>query len=186
MNLEIGSLQLRANRYKTVLHNTQVNRDAWHTETKPLITSALKELIEAIDLKADIKVQDKISNLEAVILDLGKSSSGISEFLEDTDIKRMMVKTNGSLIYQQLFNGKIMVMMMSPHIEGYGDPKPPKAIEILRPDELKKPFFIRHLETFLKDITDWEDYDDDEPKKAGVAFNPIGFNRGGGDVGEDY
>ena len=185
MNLETSSLQLRANRYKTVLQNTQNYREAWHAEIKPMIISSLTELIQTIDIKAEVKVQDKITNLEAIILDLGKSSSGISEFLEDTDIKRTMIKTNGSLIYQQLFNGKIMVMFMSPHIEGYGEPKPPKALEILRPDELKKPFFIRHIETFLKDITDWEDYDDDEPKKTGAAFNPIGFNRAS-EVGEDY
>ena len=81
-----------------------------------------------------------------------------------------------SLIYQQLFNGKIIVMLVSPHIEGYGQPKPPLSLEILRPDELKVPFIIRHMESFLKDITDWEDFDDDEPQKASSGFTPIGFN----------
>jgi hypothetical protein len=71
---------------------------------------------------------------------------------------------------------KIMVMIVSPHIEGYGDPKPPLSLEILRPDELKVPFILRHIETFLRDITEWEDYDDEQPTKTGQGFNPIGFN----------
>ena len=97
--------------------------------------------------------------------------------MEDTDIKRIMIKTNGALVYQQLFNGKIMIMIVSPSIEGYGEPKPPKMMEILRPEELKTPFILRHIEAFLKDITEWEDYDDDEPQKPNNAFSPIGFNR---------
>jgi hypothetical protein len=98
--------------------------------------------------------------------------------MEDTGVKRTMIKSNGSLIYQQLFNGKIMVMIVSPYIEGYGQPKPPMTLEILRPDELKAPFIIRHVEAFLRDITEWEDYDDEQPHKGGQSFNPIGFNNG--------
>ena len=64
---------------------------------------------------------------------------------------------------------------MTPYIEGYGEPKPPRPIEILRPNELTVGFIIRHVETFLKEITEWEDYDDDEPTTKN-AFNPIGFN----------
>jgi hypothetical protein len=67
-------------------------------------------------------------------------------------------------------------MIVSPFIEGYGQPKPPMTLEILRPDELKQPFIIRHMEAFLKNITEWEDFDDDEPQKSTNGFNPIGFN----------
>ena len=126
--------------------------------------------------KSEVEVQDNIENLEAVVLNLGRSASGISENLENTDIKRAMIKSNGALIYQQLFNGKVMIMIVSPYIEGYGEPKPPKPLEILRPEELSQSFIIRHVETFLKDITEWEDYDDDEPSSK-HAFNPIGFHR---------
>jgi hypothetical protein len=70
-----------------------------------------------------------------------------------------------------------MVMIAPPYIEGYGEPKPPTTIEILRPEELKTPFILRHLETFFKDITEWEDFDDDQPPKSPMGFQPIGFNR---------
>jgi hypothetical protein len=176
--MDTGSLMVKVNKYKQVLQNTETYRKAWHEDIKPMLTQTLNEIIKQADLpKAEIIVRDNIENLEAVILDLGRSSSGISENLDNSGVKRTMIKSNGSLIYQQLFNGKIMIMLVSPHIEGYGQPKPPLSLEILRPDELKAPFIIRHIEAFLKDITDWEDFDDDQPQKSNsIGFNPIGFN----------
>ena len=176
--MDTGTLLSKVNKYKQVLENTTNYRIAWHKEVKPMLTKTLEEILRQSDLpKAEISVRENIENLEAVILDLGRSSSGISENVEDSGVKRTMIKSNGSLIYQQLFNGKIMIMLLSPHIEGYGQPKPPLTLEILRPDELKAPFIIRHMEAFLKDITDWEDFDDDEPQKSTtIGFNPIGFD----------
>ncbi len=86
-------------------------------------------------------------------------------------INRDLIKFNGALIYQQLFNGKIVVVINYPQIEDYSQPKPPKTIAIYRPEELKEPFLIRHLEEFVQEITNWEDYDDDEPMQR------IGFQR---------
>ena len=175
--MDIGSLTGKVNKYKQVLQNTLQYREAWHSQIKPMVVSVLEEIVDETNLeKAEIIIRDNIDNLESVILDLGRTSSGISENMEDTGVKRTMIKSNGSLMYQQLFNGKIMIMIVSPSIEGYGQPKPPKMVEILRPDELKPPFIIRHMELFLRDITDWEDFDDDEPQKTSGAFNPIGFN----------
>ena len=82
-----------------------------------------------------------------------------------------MVKQNGSLIYQQLFNGKVIVLISYPYIENYGEPRPPKTIAIYRPEELREPFFIRHMEEFLSELTTWEDYDDDEPIQR-IGFHP--------------
>ena len=175
--MDTGTLLAKVNKYKQVLENTQKYRVAWHSEVQPMLTKTLEEILKQSDLpKAEIIKRDNIENLEAVALDLGRSSSGISENVDDSGVKRTMIKSNGSLIYQQLFNGKIMVMILSPHIEGYGQPKPPLTLEILRPDELKVPFIIRHMEAFLKDITDWEDFDDEEQKSSAIGFNPIGFN----------
>jgi hypothetical protein len=176
MAIDLGTLISKANEYKKILENTKAYRKHWPEKMKPLILKTLKEIIKQTGINANLDVQDNIENLEAVVLDLGRSASGISENLENTDIKRAMVKNNGALIYQQLFNGKVMIMTVSPYIEGYGEPKPPKPLEILRPDELTEPFIIRHVEVFLKEITEWEDYDDDEPSSKN-AFSPIGFKR---------
>jgi len=74
----------------------------------------------------------------------------------------------------QLFNGKVIVIINYPFIEGYGQPQPPKTVAIYRPEELKEPFFVRHLEEFITEVYNWEDYDDDE--KPGAERNQkIGF-----------
>jgi len=175
--VDIGSLMSKINKYKQVLENTNLYRAEWHSNVKPMLQKTLGEIIEQASLtKATIIERDNIDNLESIVLDLGRSSSGISENIDDSGVKRTMIKSNGSLIYQQLFNGKIIVMIVSPHIEGYGQPKPPTTIEILRPDELKAPFIIRHMELFLKDITEWEDFDDEQPQKSNtIGFTPAGF-----------
>lgn len=176
MALDLGTLITKADSYKRILKNTVEYRKKWNSKMKPLIKSTLEDILAQTKIEAKIEEQDKIINLEAIVLNLGRTSSGIAEQLDDTDIKRKMIKNNGSLIYQQLFNGKVMIMLVSPYIEGYGDPKPPRPLEILRPEELTAPFIIRHVETFLGEITEWEDYDDDEPSTKN-AFNPIGFKQ---------
>ena len=174
MHTDISHLQTKVKNYKQVLQNTQSYRQAWQSKVKQFISSTLKTLIEKADLKATVVEKNNIENLEAIVLDLGRSSSGIAENLENTDVKRIMVKNNGAMIYQQLFNGKIMVMLVSPYIEGYGEAKAPLSLAIVRPDEISEAAIFRHVESLLDDITEWEDYDDDD-KHAKVAFQPIGF-----------
>lgn len=175
--MEKGTLYVKLNKYKEVLNNTIEYRKSWHMSVKPMLLETLEELMKDSDIKYQIEERDNIENLESIVLDFGRSSSGISENLDNNGLKRTMIKSNGSLIYQQLFNGKIMVMILSPHIENYGNPKPPYQLEILRPDELKPPFIIRHIEALLKEVTEWEDYDDDQPQKANtIGFNPMNLS----------
>lgn len=176
MKLELGALPAKVKRYKEILKNTTDYRKDWPKGIKPRIIKILEAAEKKLKLGAKIEVKDNIQNLEAVVYDLGRSSSGLAESVDDSGVHRIMIKSNGALVYQQLFNGKIMVMIMSPSIEGYGEAKPPKMLEILRPEELQSNFILRHLELFLNDITDWEDYDDDLPEKKRNAFSPIGFN----------
>jgi hypothetical protein len=170
---DIASLKRRTSAYKEVLSNTKSYRDFWKNELKEAIINRLTELTKAVELEAEIEVKSTIENLEAIVLSLGTVKSGIWENV-NKDIKRDLIKHNGSLIYQQLFNGKIIVMISLPVIEGYGEPAPPKTIAIYRPEEIKLPYLLRHLEDLVKEITNWEDYDDDEPneqQKIGYHLN---------------
>ncbi len=175
--LDLGSLPAQVDRYKDLLQNTIEYRKKWPEELKPMLIETLEYINEETNLGGTVEVKDNIENLESVVFNLGRSSSGLHENIDDSGIKRTMIKSNGALIYQQLFNGKVMVMTLNPVIEGYGEPKPPKMVEILRPEELKQAFVLRHMDIFLNDISEWEDYDDDAPEKKKQGFNPIGFNR---------
>ena len=183
INMDLGSLPSKVNAYKQILRNTIQYRKAWKSNLKQMIIDTLTFINDSTDLDASVVVRDAIENMEAVVLDLGRVHSGMSEVIDSKDLKKTIVKTQGGLIYQQLFNGKIMVMIIFPYIEGYGDPRPPKNVEILRPAELKKSFVIRHFEQFIKEITEWEDYDDDQPNKPIIGFNqPIGFSNSKEDI----
>ncbi len=174
MDITIEQLKEKVKTYQEVLQNTESYRQEWQSATKALITTTLNQIISETALKARVIERSSIDNLEAVILDLGHSSSGLAESLDNTDVKRIMIKKNGAIIYQQLFNGKIMVMIENPHIEGYGDPKAPISLAILRPDEISTPVIYEHVIHMLGHIIEWEDYDDDD-KGEKIAFQPIGF-----------
>ncbi len=171
MNTDLYNLKRRVNQYQEVLKHTVDYRQAWQEHKREEIKSILEELIDKVELPAKVEVRSQMENLEAVVLSLGDSKSGMYQKVSE-DIQRHLIKHNGSLIYQQLFNGKIIVLINYPFIENYGKPRPPKTVAIYRPEELKEPFYIRHLEEFLQEITNWEDFDDDEPnKRIGFNFN---------------
>lgn len=177
IKLDLGSLPAKVNAYKKILDNTIAYRKEWQKGLKEMIINTLDFINDNTELGGKVIVRDQIENMEAVVLDLGRVHSGMRELIQDSDIKKTIVKTQGGLIYQQLFNGKVMVMIVYPYIDGYGEPRPPKNVEILRPEELKQGFIIRHFQEFIKEITEWEDYDDDRPNKPIIGYtHPIGFN----------
>ena len=177
LETEIFNLQRKVNQYKEVLNNTETYREEWKTSLRAHIKQLLEQLVEKTSLDAEVVVRSEIENLEAVLLTLGTSKSGMFQKVSE-EIHRHLIKHNGSLVYQQLFNGKVIVLINYPFIENYGQPRPPKTIAIYRPEELKEPYFVRHMEEFVQEITNWEDYDDDEPNKRigfQLNFSPDGI-----------
>lgn len=166
---ELFNLKKKVEKYKEIVQNTRDYRDAWKTGLKDNIIKKLMEAIEETGMDAEIEVRADMENLEAVVLNLGDAKSGMYTQVNE-DIKRHLIKHKGALIYQQLFNGKVIVLIQYPYIESYGQPRNPKTIAIYRPEEVRAPYIIRHLEQFITEITTWEDFDDDEPN------NKIGFN----------
>ena len=171
---ELHSLKNKVKQYQEVRENTVNYRMAWTSGLKDKLVNLLTDTCKEVGLDASIEVRDQVKNLQSVVLSLGKIHSGIYEDLEN-EMKRQFIRANGMLVYQQLFNGKIIVMIVNPFIEGIGEPQPSKMIAIYRPEELQTPFIIRHLEEFVRDITDWEDYDDDEKQPQKIGFN-VGYN----------
>lgn len=170
MDTQIFNLQRKVLRYKEVLQQTEIYRQTWKDTLKKEIVNQLTELAASSGLEGQVEERGELENLEAVVFTLGSARSGMFQQVND-DFQRDLVKYNGALVYQQLFNGKIIVLVQYPFIEGYSEPKTPKQIAIYRPAELQSPFFIRHMETFITEITHWEDYDDDEPAQR------IGFQK---------
>ncbi len=171
--MDLANIIGKVEKYNTILSNTTSYREDWNSSLKMMIRTNLEKIIKETNLNAYVDYKDDIENLEVITLSLGTEVSGIAEKFPGNKTKRPFIKNNGALIFQQLFNGKVMVMIMYPYIEGYGQPKPPKNVEIIRPEELKEGYLIRYVEEFLQEVIEWEDFDDDVPEKMGM--NPIGF-----------
>lgn len=174
MNTPTHQLKEKLAAYNLALENTLLNRKSWSGTIKEQLRTTLEGFLAESGMKGKIIENTDMENLESITLDLGRISSGIAQTSHTDDIKNFMIKNNGALIYQQLFNGKIMVMVQHPHIEGYGEPKEPQFLEIITPGEVSAPVIYEHLENLLDIITEWEDYDDESPQKK-TAFQPIGF-----------
>ena len=159
----------KVERYQSILGNTKSYRERWQNQLRSEITTELENMLKVSKLDGKVELQDKVRHLEFIVFSLGSEESGISEIINDKTDKPL-IKNNGSLVYQQLFNGKVQVMIAYPFIEGFGEPRQPKVIGIYRPEEIKTPFLIRHMEEFIKEITLWEDYDDDD-----TPLNRIGY-----------
>ena len=86
MSLELGKFIAQSRTIQNVLNNTSVPYGMAIT-LKPLVKTTLEEIVAKSGIKAEVKTQDKIENLEAILLDLGRSSSGITENIEDSGVK---------------------------------------------------------------------------------------------------
>lgn len=174
MDTQLFNLQRKVLQYKEVLQQTLIYRERWKENLKQEIKDQLTYLAQESGLEGTVEEKGELENLEAVSFSLGTVRSGMFQQVND-DFQRDLVKYKGALVYQQLFNGKVIVLIQYPFIEGYSEPKPPKTIAIYRPAELQPPFFVRHMETFITEITHWEDYDDDEPaQRIGFQMNFAG------------
>ena len=120
--LDLGSLPAKVEQYKGLLNNTIEYRKKWPKVLKPMIIKSLEQIKDETGLGGTVEIKDQVQNLESVVYNLGRSSSGLYENIEDSDIKRNMIKSNGALIYQQLFNGKVINTA-----DGYTSPTPRHA-----------------------------------------------------------
>ncbi len=171
MDAQFHNLKRKVEQYKEVLTNTKSYRQVWSEELSQKILDQLNYIMGEVGLDAEVEVRSGLENLEAVTLSLGTVRSGMYQRVND-HLKRDLIKHNGTLVYQQLFNGKVLVLIQYPYIESYGEPRPPKTVGIYRPEELRDPFFCRHVEEFMQEVTLWEDYDDDEPhQRIGFELN---------------
>ena len=167
------NFQRKVEHYQEVLKNAEHYREYWNKTLKNDLLNVLQKAVELAKLACTVEERSEIQNLGAIVLSLGVSRSGLGEPVGN-GLHRELIKQNGSLVYQQLFNGKVLVLINLPYIEKYGEPLPPKTLAIYRPEELKEPYIIRHLESFMSEITAWEDYDDDRPdenQRIGFKLN---------------
>ena len=171
MEADFESLKEKVTHYQEILQNTLSYRKKWKDTLSKEIEHFLQKAVSEAGIPGKVERRGNMENLEAVLLTLGTVKSGMYEVVGE-EIQRHLIKQNGALIYQQMFNGKIMVMVHYPFIESLGQPSKPRMLGIYRPKELSKQSYLSHLEKFMHDMVQWEDYDDDEPnQRIGYRLN---------------
>lgn len=165
------AIKERASKYTKILQQVVDYRDTWGENLKEFIRKNSEEILKHTGVSAQIEIEERFENLESITISLGKSISGIAENV-DGITKRTIIKDKGSLVFSQLFNGKVQAWMTYPIIEGLMQPKPPKMIGIYGPPEFNEDLILSNFDEFFKELIEWENYDDDQP---GQAINRIGF-----------
>ncbi|MFT4566894.1 MAG: hypothetical protein ACI9FN_001855 [Saprospiraceae bacterium] len=165
------AIKQRALKYKEMLQQVVGFRNTWEEGLKDFVKSNAEAVLKHTDTTAQIEIEERFENLESITISLGKSISGIAENV-DENTKRNIVKDKGSLVYSQLFNGKVQAWMTYPIIEGLMQPKEPKMIGIYSPPEFNEDLILSNFDDFFKELIEWENYDDDQP---GHAVTRIGF-----------
>jgi len=170
--MDTSKLKKKVEHLSLIMGNTDSYRDVWYKSHKEMITSVLESLIKETKIVGEVVVNERFEGLEAISLALESRDSGISERITDST-NRPLIRSGGILTYHQLFNGKIGILIAYPFIEGIGQPKPPKTVEIVRPEELKEINILRQVELFIDEITEWEDFDDDKHSVQKIGFNHV-------------
>lgn len=167
------AIKERVDKYKEMLDKVTQWRTTWSKSLKTFILKEINKLIETTGLEATVLEEQKIKGLEAITIKLGSKKSGIYEMADATNERRDFFKEYGTLVYSQLFNGKVQVWMTYPFIEGLIEPRPPQLIGIYAPPEFNESLIISNIESFLKNLIEWEDFDDDDPNtppKSQIGF----------------
>lgn len=170
--MDTSKLEAKVNKLNSVMKNTHDYRDAWDKTHRDMITNVLEKLIKDTNIQGEVILNDRFEGLEAISLALETRDSGIYERVTD-HINRPLIRSGAVLTYHQLFNGKIGILIGYPYIEGIGQPKTPKSLEIVRPEELKEINILRQVELFIDEVTEWEDFDDDKQSVHKIGFNHL-------------
>ena len=168
------AIKEKATRYKSLLVTVEAYRTEWDKKLKKFIIKECKAILAATEIEAEVDSESTVQGLEAVTIKLGMRRSGIYQKMDGGE-KKAIWKDFGSLIFGQLFNGKIQVWMTYPVLEGLMEPRPPKMIGIYAPPEFNDRLVLSNMDFFLNELIVWEDYDDDVPTDKP---NAIGFGGG--------
>lgn len=165
------AIKEKADKYKELLERVEAFRAEWEKSLKKNISKELKKILSAIEVDAEINEESEVRGLSAITVKLGMKKSGIYQKMDGGDRKEIF-KDYGSLIFGQLFNGKVQVWMTYPILEGVMEPRPPRMIGIYAPPEINDALLLSNVDFFLNELIAWEDYDDDKPdsKPQSIGF----------------
>lgn len=173
------ALKERAKKYTGILQQVVSFRQEWEDSLKQFLLDTIDTVLEQTEISGTVETEERFANLQSITVSLGKSVSAIAEKIDD-NVNRPIIKDRGSMVYSQLFNGKVQCWMTYPLIEGLMQPKPPQMIGIYAPKEFNEELILSNFDQFFKELIEWENYDDDQPGAEPVRR--IGFGTADADL----
>ncbi len=155
--MKLHEITLLVNEILTLREAVELHRNHWHQSTKPQLEETFhflkKNLAPGFGLFYDVNIFAK--NLEAVVYSLGSAYSGIVQ--EDDESDTAYLKHFGHLVFGQLHNGEISVIISLPFVEELVmNTEPEIVLATLKPSELVQSKILDLFRDFLAKIVEWE------------------------------
>ena len=131
------------------------NRKVWNLETNDLILNTFKGMAQSVpNLNWEIRKVDAMENLDILMLGFKNESSGIVGQVQG--VFKFFAKVSGKLIYSQVYNGEIYVLIDYPHVEHHVERQAPKFIGKFLPAQITEDLVLDHIYEFLDEMLAWE------------------------------
>ena len=131
------------------------NRKLWNAETNNLILGTFQGVAKNVpNLNWEIRKVDAMENLDILMLGFKNESSGIVGQVQG--VFKFFAKVSGKLMYSQVYNGEVYVLIDYPHVEHHVERQQPKFIGKFRPDEISVDLVLNHISDFLEEMLGWE------------------------------
>jgi hypothetical protein len=159
MNNHFQDILNKAFEYEKALEISKVtieeNRKFWNAQTNQLILGTFKGVAQSVpNLDWEVRKVDAMENLDILMLGFKNESSGIVGQIQG--VLKFFAKVSGKLIYSQVYNGEVYVLIDYPHVEHHVERQQPKFIGKFRPDEITVDLVLDHINEFLEEMLGWE------------------------------
>ncbi len=139
-----------------VFFRIEERRNHWHTISRDLIATTLKELVARFPMfDWTVDINEAWQNMESVYVMFNYTASGIVEKTPNAIVQKM--KKGGLLSFSQSRNGQVVTWVSYPYVDGITEDGPKNTVlHTAEPEEVDQDYIHRYVEKFLEEMISWE------------------------------
>lgn len=131
------------------------NRKTWNASTNGLIFETFLCVTQNVpNLNWELRRVEAMENLDIIVLGFKNESSGIVGQIQG--VLKFFAKISGKLVYSQVYNGEVYVLIDYPYVENHVERQQPKFVGKFRPSDIDKDLILDHINEFLNEMLKWE------------------------------
>jgi len=139
-------------KYQLIKEKVENRRRIWHMSVRTLIEEELHNILTHTRQLGWKLSTVGTANFESVILDIGRSCSGIQTNERNATYRQQ----GGVLSFSQSTSGSVAIVVWFPYIEDLEDIPPPKTLAVVEPGDIKKEVVQLQIEKFLEELIQFE------------------------------